>query len=403
MGCPELPKREEDTHQEPEDVMAPRGMRIPVAEPDIGEEELKLVSEAVRSGWVSSKGRFIEEFERGFADFVGMKYGVATSNGTVAIHLALVALGIGPGDEVIMPDLTFASVGNAIIYTGARPVFVDVHQSYWGMDPERVKEAITERTKAIIVVHLYGHPCDLDPLLEVAEDHGLYVIEDCAEAHGAEYKGRRVGSFGDIACFSFYGNKIITTGEGGMCLTNDYELAERMRMLRDHGMRPEKRYWHEVVGFNYRMTNLQAALGVAQLRRIDEFIRKKIEIARAYEAALDGIEGITLHPEMPWAKCVYWLYSILVDEKAYGLSRDELKRRLAEEGVETRRFFYPMHVMPPYRPYLRQKQKFPVAERLASMGLNLPSGVKLSKDAVAYIADLIYRLHHEAKSGGGYG
>jgi len=220
---------------------------IPVAEPSLGEEELNNVIEAVKSGWVSSKGKFIEEFEENFSSYCGRKYGVATSNGTVALQLALKALGIDKEDEVIVSDLTFIATANAITYCNAKPVFVDSHPDYWCIDPEKIEEKITSKTIAIIPVHLYGHPCDMDAIMDIAERHGLYVIEDAAEAHGAEYKGKKVGSFGDVSCFSFYGNKIITTGEGGICLTDNDELAESMKALRDHAMDPNRRYWHDVV------------------------------------------------------------------------------------------------------------------------------------------------------------
>jgi len=357
--------------------------RYPIAEPEIGEEELKNIVEAVKSGWISSKGRFIEEFEKSFANYIGMKYGISTSNGTTALHLALVALGIGPGDEVIVPDLTFAATINAVLYTGAKPVIVDVNPLYWGADPVAIKNAITKNTKAIIPVHLYGHPCDIGAIMEIAEYYGLYVVEDAAEAHGAEYKGKKVGSFGHISCFSFYANKIITTGEGGMCLTNDAELAEKMKILRDHGMNPIKRYWHDVVGFNYRMTNLQAALGVAQLAKIDKFIEKKRIIAKVYAEELSSIDGITLHPEMPWAKCVYWLYSILIDDRKLGISRDELAHSLKNDGIETRSFFYALHEMPPYQEYARGS--YAVSSDLSRKGLNLPSSVKLTEEDIIYI------------------
>jgi len=356
--------------------------RYPVAEPEIGEEELKNVVEAVKSGWVSSKGKFIEDFENSFAKYVGVKYGVATSNGTVALHLALVALNIGKGDEVIVPDLTFAATINAVIYVGAKPVIVDINPDYWCIDPNKLEKAITQNTKAIIPVHLYGHPCDMEAIMEIASRHNLYVVEDAAEAHGAEYKGKKVGSFGRISCFSFYGNKIITTGEGGICLTNDNELAEKIKILRDHGMSPKRRYWHDVVGFNYRMTNLQAALGLAQLNKIERFIEKKRGIAKIYTEELSSIEGVTLHPEMPWAKCVYWLYSILIDNKK--VTRDELAEKLKENGIETRNFFYPLHEMPIYRKYANLT--YPISSKISKQGLNLPSSVKLSEEDVKYIA-----------------
>ena len=360
---------------------------IPVAGPCLGEEELSNVIEAVKSGWISSKGKFIEEFEQKFASYCNRKYGVATSNGTVALHLALKALGIGKGDEVIIPDLTFVAVANTVTYCNAKPVFVDSHPDYWCIDPERIEEKITPRTKAIIPVHLYGHPCDMDAILDIAEEHDLYVVEDAAEAHGAEYKGKKVGSFGDISCFSFYGNKIITTGEGGMCLTNNEELAEKVQILRDHGMNPNKRYWYDIVGFNYRMTNLQAAVGVAQLKKLDEFIENKRQIARWYSEELKDLEEkglITLHPEMSWAKCVYWMYCILVEDK-FGMSRDELMKKLEEKGIETRPFFYPLHVMPPYK----NDEKFPVAEETSRKGINLPSGVGLMKEMIERVVNTI--------------
>lgn len=361
--------------------------KIPVAEPSIGEEELNLVAEAVRSGWVSSKGKFIGEFEEKFAKYIGTKYAIATSNGTSALHLALVALGIANGDEVIIPALTFASVANTVIYNRSKPVLVDSHPQYWCINPEKIENKISKRTKAIILVHLYGHPCDMETIMKIAKDHDLYLVEDCAEAHGAEYKGKKVGSFGDIACFSFYGNKIITTGEGGMCLTNDEELANKMKILRDHGMKPERRYWHEVVGFNYRMTNLQAALGVAQIKKIEKFIARKREIANLYNELLNDVKGITPSPEMPWAKNTYWLYTILVDKESSAKTRDNLSRRLEHNGIETRNIFYSLHTMPPYEAYA--DDVYPTAEKLSQTGLNLPSSVKLKNQDIRYIVDAI--------------
>lgn len=363
---------------------------IPVAEPSLGEEELRNVIEAVKSGWISSKGHFIGKFEEEFARYIGVQHGIATSSGTTALHLALVALGIGPGDEVIIPDLTFASAANAIIYTGARPVLVDVHPDYWCLDPKKIEGNMTSKTKAIIVVHLYGHPCNMNLINKVAQKQGIYTVEDCAEAHGTEYKGRKVGIFGDVSCFSFYGNKIITTGEGGMCLTNDNELSEKMRILRDHGMVPEKRYWHELIGFNYRMTNMQAAVGIAQLKKLDKFIKRRREIAKVYNELLEDVKGLTLPPEMPWAKNVYWLYSMLVDKRTYGVNRDKLAEKLAKHGIETRHFFYPLHVMPPYRVYANSA--YPVTEKLAEAGINLPSSTNLRDEEIYRIVKVIRDL-----------
>jgi len=361
---------------------------IPIAEPFLGEEELKNVVEAVKSGWISSRGKFIPDFEGEVARCCGVKYGVATSNGTVALHLALIALGIGPGDEVIVPTLTFVATANAVIYAGAKPVFVDSHPNYWCIDPEKIERAITPKTRAIIPVHLYGHPCDMDIIMDIARRHNLYVIEDAAEAQGAEYRRKKVGSFGDVACLSFFGNKIITTGEGGMCLTSDEGLAERMRILRDHGMNPNKRYWHDMVGFNYRMTNLQAAVGVAQIERLGKFVEKKRKIADWYRGGLKKLEEkelIKLHPEMPWATNVYWMYSILVQDN-FGIGRDELRRKLELKGVESRPLFYPLHTMPPYE---IGEERIPVAEELSRRGISLPSSVNLTAEQIDYIADII--------------
>lgn len=356
--------------------------RIPVAKPDIGQEEMENVIEAVRSGWISSKGPFIQKFESEFATYIGTKHGIATSNGTVALHLALTALGIGKGDEVLVPTLTFIAVANSVSYTGATPIFVDSHPCYWCMDPSDVERKITERTKAIITVHLYGHPCDMEPIMKLTREHQQYVIEDCAEAHGAEYKGRRVGSFGDISCFSFYGNKIITTGEGGMCLTNDEELAEKMRVLRDHGMDPKRRYWHDFVGFNYRMTNVQAAIGVAQVKKIEKLIARKRQVARMYAQLLPQGSNLTLAPEMPWAKNVYWFYSILMKSNQV---RETIIKYLDKQGIETRPFFHPMHSLPPYHRAL----DLPISVRLSGRGLNLPSGPKITDEEVQHVAALL--------------
>ena len=380
MGCIKLPRRNKNN-----DKIIEMLKMIPIAEPCIGEEELNNVIEAVKSGWISSKGEFIINFEKNFAKYCNVDYGIAVSNGTVALHLALAALGIKKGDEVIVPTLTFIATANAVRYCNAKPVFVDSRLDYWCIDPEKIEEKITDNTKAIIPVHLYGHPCDMEAINDIAQDHNLYVIEDAAEAHGAEYKGKKVGSLGDISCFSFYGNKIITTGEGGMCLTDNEELTEKMRILRDHGMNPNKRYWYDVMGFNYRMTNLQAAVGVAQTEKLDKFIEKKREIAKIYNSGLKDIDGITLPPEMEWVKNVYWMYSILI-ETGFGTNRDQLIQLLGKKGIETRPFFYPVHIQPQYRKY---GGAFPIAEGLSKEGINLPSGVTLKKSGVKYIVDTI--------------
>lgn len=360
---------------------------IPIASPCIGREERSNVLDALISGWISSKGPFVEKFERLFADYCRVKHGVSTSSGTASLHLALKALGVKDSDEVIVPTLSFISTANAVAYCNAKPVFVDSNPEYWCIDPEGIAESITGRTKGIIAVHLYGHPCDMKPITELARDHKLFVVEDCAEAIGSEYKGRAVGSLGDVGCFSFYGNKTITTGEGGMITTNSRMLSEKIRVLKNYGMNPKKRYWHDVVGFNYRMTNIQAAIGVAQMKRIQYFVARKRWIASKYSNRLRNVEGLTLPVEMPWARSTFWMYSLLV-EKQYGLRRDELMRRLSKKGVETRPLLQPTHLMPPYR----TKERFPVAESLAKKGLSLPSGVNLSETVVKRICSLIQKF-----------
>jgi perosamine synthetase len=338
---------------------------IPVYRPSLGAKELEYVSDAVTSTWISSKGAYLDRFETEFASYVDAKNGIGTCNGTVSLHLILAAMGVGPGDEVIVPTLTYVASVNAITYTGATPVFVDSDPVYWNLDPADVAAKVTPRTKAIMVVHLYGHPADMDPILEVAALHGIAVIEDAAEAHGALYRGRKIGALGTAGSYSFFGNKIITTGEGGMVVCNDDALAERCRHLRGQGVSATRTYWHDVVGFNYRMTNIAAALGVAQLERVDEIIEIKRRIAARYCESLADITGLTLPPEMPWARSVYWMVSVLVAPHL----RDPLMAYLKERGIETRPFFYPAHTMPMYE----TEQRFPVAERLGGSGINLPS------------------------------
>ncbi len=362
---------------------------IPIAEPHIGSQELKNATEAIRSGWVSSRGRFIGLFEKQFARYNGMKYAVSTSNGTNALHLALRALNIGPGDEVIVPTFTFVASVNAIQYCGAKPVFVDAHPDYWGMNPALLAKAITRRTRAIMIVHLYGHSCDVDPILAVAKKHRLSVVEDNAEGLGSFYKKRRTGTFGDISCFSFYGNKIMTTGEGGMCLTNRPELVKSMAMLRDHGMSLDRRYWHDVVGYNYRMTNIQAAIGLAQLKKMPGFLKKRSQIASWYCHALAPLAksgAIVLQPKMSWSTQNNWMFSVLIPEGEP--KRSEVMNELFRLGVEARPFFHPVHLFPPYY----NAQKFPVAERIAQQGLSLPMSVRLTPQHVKQITNAMRQI-----------
>ena len=356
-----------------------RKLRIPVAEPELGEQELRNVTAAVRSGWVSSKGEFINRFEKGFAKYIGKRYGVATCNGTAALHLALVCLGVGKGDEVVVPTLTFAAVPNAVRYTGAKPIFVDSHSTYWCIDPQKIRKRISKRTKAIILVHLYGHPCDMDPILEIAQDNELFLIEDCAEAHGAEYKRKRVGRFGFISCFSFYGNKILTTGEGGMCLTDSNEHASFMRRLRDHGMNPKKRYWHDVIGFNYRMTNVEAALGLAQIERINEVIAEKRRVYHTYMELLDH-DNVIVQAIPKEATHGYWMVVVLVRNAA------ELRIALQQQGIDSRPVFYPLNTMPPYQ---GGSGRYLNADKLHRYGIMLPSYPQLTDDQIQFICSIV--------------
>ncbi len=346
-------------------------IKIPVYQPDLSGNEKKYVNECIDTSWISSRGRFVQEFEHRFAERVNAEHAISVSNGTVALHLALLALGIGPGDEVIVPTLTYIASVNAIAYTGATPVFADADRSTWQMDPNDVRRLITPRTKAILAVHLYGQACDMDSLCEMAREHRLFIVEDCAEAFGTLYKGQHVGSFGDISTFSFFGNKTITTGEGGMVVTNDKTLYERSRHLKGQGLAAHREYWHDIIGYNYRMTNVAAAIGLAQLERADTFIARKREIAALYRQQLSD-SPVKVHAEAPGTLHSYWMTSIIVDEAD---DRDALREHLAAAGIETRPLFYPVHTMPMYSKSFR---RHPVAEELAWAGINLPSWPGLS-------------------------
>lgn len=372
-------------------------IKIPVCAPEIGEKEVEYVSKCIRSGWISSIGEYVAAFEERFARYCGCKFGVATNSGTTALHLALATLDVKEGDEVTIPTFTMIATPNAIAYTGAKPVLVDSEPSTWNIDVSRLGEKITRRTKAIMPIHTYGHPSDMNPILEMAKEHDLYVIEDAAEAHGAEYFGRRTGSLGDVGCFSFYANKIITTGEGGMLVTNNEEIAEKARWLGAHAFgRHGKHFYHEALGFNYRMSALEASLGLAQLERIDEFVSKRRNNAKLYNSFLSEIKGkVTLPPEAPWAKNVYWMYSILIEE-SFGISRNELMKRLEQQGIETRTFFYPVHVQPIYASQFNPAD-YPVADALSRKGINLPSGNNLAPSEVEQVCECIINLAKQKK------
>jgi perosamine synthetase len=365
---------------------------IPVNEPLLGESELEYVTECVRSGWVSSSGRFIEEFEEKWAAYCGMKHGVAVSNGTTALQLAVACLDLQSGDEIIMPTFTIISCALAVLYNGGIPVLVDSEPRTWCMDVDQIEAKITPRTRAIMPVHIYGHPVDMDPVLDLAQRHGLAIIEDAAEAHGAEYKGRKCGSFGDLSCFSFYANKLVTTGEGGMVLINDAQYAEKARSLRNLCFQPGRRFYHEELGFNFRLTNLQAALGVAQVERMPEIVERKRRMGKMYNELLGDIPKLQLPSEEPWAKSVYWMYGVVLGDEA-GIDAAEFARRLRDRDIETRPFFLGMHEQPVLQRLAYFSREYhPVAERLARQGLYLPSGMTLTQEQLSRVCEAVHAV-----------
>jgi perosamine synthetase len=377
-----------DPHVQPRPDPGPGGRAIlPVADTRIGEREKAYVTSCLESGWISSAGAFIERFERAFAEAMGAEHGVACANGTVALHLALASLGLGPGDEVILPAFTMIATINAVAYTGATPVLVDAEPETWNLDPALLEAKITPRTRAILVVHIYGHPADMDAILAIAKARGLSVVEDAAEAHGAKYRGRPVGSLGDVATFSFYANKILTTGEGGMVLARDAELAATARRLRDHAFSPERHFWHRYRGFNYRMTNLQAALGLGQTERLPELVGIRRRNARLYLDGLRDIPGLQLPAERPDVFNVYWMFGVVV-RPDFPMNRDALRAFLAARGIETRTFFIPMHYQPAWHAAFKG-QRYPVSEALGRCGFYLPSGPCLTEDEIVYICGVL--------------
>jgi len=359
---------------------------IPISKPSITQREIEYVTDAVKSGWVSSLGKYIDEFEEKFARYCNTEYAISTSNGTTALHLVLVSIGVMPEDEVIIPDLTFIATASAIKYIGAKVVIVDVEEDTLCIDPKAIEKAITSKTKAIIPVHLYGHPANMREVNRIAKNSNIFVIEDAAEAHGAEENGRKVGGLGDAGVFSFYGNKIMTSGEGGMITTNDEKLYNKMKLLRDHAMDKDKRYWHTEVGFNYRMTNLQAALGVAQFERIYELLAKKKEIFDWYKEGLENIPNIKLNFQKDGYKNVYWM--VCIELYAYDENkRDEFIEMLKEKGIDSRPFFYPVSDMPIY-----DSCDTPITHKVYQQGINLPSYFDIQKSDVEFIIRTIKGL-----------
>ncbi len=353
-----------------------------VNEPLLDGNEKKYLNECIDTGWISSEGPFVRRFQDEFADYIGQKHGIAVCNGTAALEVAMAAIDLNPGDEVIIPTFTIISCALAVLRRGGVPVLVDIEPETWCMDIDQVKAKITPKTKAIMPVHMYGHPVDMDPVMELAEKHKLYVIEDAAEVHGAEYKGRKCGNIGHINCFSFYANKIITTGEGGMVVTNDDDLAERVRLHRNLCFKEGRRFYHEELGENYRMTNLQAAVGVAQLERIEEFVEIKRRNGAQYNGHLADIGPIQIPVEKAWAKNVYWMYGIVLDEST-GHNAESFAAKLKNKKIGTRPFFLGMHEQPVFHKMgLFKNESYPVADRLARQGLYLPSGLTLTDDQI---------------------
>ena len=354
--------------------MSNEAFKIPMSMPSIGDLEAEYAADAIASKWISAGGHFHDRFEAEFAQSCGASTALAVANGTVAVHLALAALGVGPGDEVIVPSLTYVAAVNAIAYTGATPVFVDVCASTWTPSPESISQAVSSRTAGILVVHNYGHPADMDPILACAKRHGLWVVEDAAEAPFARYRDRPVGSLADIATFSFYGNKIITSGEGGAVVTSDVQLAQRMELLRGQGMDPQRRYYFPVIGYNYRLTNVQAAILCAQLERRTELLVQRHRVARRYRAGLEAVGGVSTQSIAPWANWSPWIFSVVVDSEASATDRDQLMSDLAARGIDSRPFFIPVHTLPAYVEVAnRQGHALPVTVDLAARGINLPT------------------------------
>ena len=359
---------------------------IPWAQPCLHGKERDYVRQALDSTWISA-GEFVDRFEADFSRQIGTKHAVTTSSGTAALHLALVAAGIGQGDEVIIPGFTFAAPANMVLQTGAEPVFVDIEPRTWCIDIAEVKKSITKKTKAIIPVHVYGNVCDMEGLTEIARDNGIHLIEDVAEAVFSKYKGRSAGSFGDLGCFSFHAAKTITMGEGGAVLTNDDRLCDRLRLLRSHGMREGQRYWHDLVGYNYRLTNLQAALGCAQLENVDNIVKDKARVYNRYRDRLSGMPGIEFQYIPEEVEAVVWAVAIRIDQEHFMVDRDRLMSELLKEGIETRPGFYAFSVMPLY-----EAAPLPVAESVGRNVISLPSYSSLPDEDIDLVCSQLRSL-----------
>ena len=350
--------------------------------PHLSGNEKKYVTDCIDTTWISSKGKYINRFEESFATYLGSRNALSCSNGTVALHLPLLALNLQKDDEVLVPTFTYIATANAVRYCGAKPVLVDCLPDTWNIDPADMEKKITPKTKGVIPVHIYGNPCDMDAIMDISKKYSLFVVEDAAESHGAEYHGKKVGTIGDVGTFSFFGNKIITTGEGGMVVTNNDDLAEKMRLFKGQGMDPNRRYWFIETGYNYRMTNIEAAIGLAQLENVDAHIADHLRVANWYSKLIEGVPDLFVPQKQTLgSSSVWWMYSILLTEKSK-ISRDDLIKALADDGIETRPLFYPMHIMPPY---FDDQAQCPIAEDISARGLNLPTHGLLTNDDVEFI------------------
>jgi perosamine synthetase len=355
---------------------------IPIAMPHLSGNEKKYVMDCLDTNWISSIGKYIKEFEGAFAAWLGSKNALSCCNGTLGLHLPLLALDVKQGDEILIPSFTYIATANVVRYCGATPVLVDCLPDTWNIDPTDMERKITSKTKGVIPVHLYGNPCDMDSIMDLAKQHDLFVVEDAAECHGATYKGKKAGTFGIAGVFSFFGNKIITTGEGGMVVTNEDELADKMRIFKGQGMDPKRRYWFPITGYNYRMTNIEAAIGLAQLENAAEHIAARRRVAEWYcQSLVDLADYLSPQKETPGAESVWWMYSVLLSKNAK-ISRDALIAALADDGIETRPLFYPMHVMPAF---YDEKANCPISEDISARGINLPTHALLTRDDIEYI------------------
>ena len=368
---------------------------IPVSEPYLRGNELKYVNDAVRSGWISSSGDYVKAFEAAFSRYCGVKYAVGVCNGTVALHLALTCLGVGKGDEIIIPDFTMIASAFSVCYTGAKPVFVDVDKRTWNIDTAKIEEKVTDKTKAIMPVHIFGNPCDMDSIHKIANRHGLFVIEDAAEAHGAFYKGKKTGNLSDIAAFSFFANKNLTTGEGGMVTTNDEDLYKKAIYFKNlcFDLDANRNYTHHDIGFNYRMSNLHAAIGLAQTEKADEYKDIKIRNGKLFREYLQGIDGIQLQRDQKDGINVFWVNGILIAPEQFGKTRTQLITHLEKNGVDTRLFFVGMHRQPSLKKFgCDCSGQFPETDNLSKNGFYLPSSAKLNKDDIEYMCNIIRRF-----------